>query len=373
MAIAFVDLATTTSAAAGTMVVNLPTHTEGDYIVLAFVHDYNSNVQQLAGVSDGFTKLTETSVSGLAHQAALYAKKAGASETNPTATYVNSTQEMACLAFAFSGIDSATQIDAGPSTWTTETPGDRSIDSPSVTTVTDGAMLVCVATGDANSTYTQPSGMTLAGNLGYINMTIAAAYQEIATAGATGAKTWSFLTVGEITAVSFAIRPAESGNTIVSVGVAAETDTALPLSHSKSVTLGIASEVDSNLGVGRHKLKTIGLAEDAASSLSLTAAKAATIGIAAEVDTALPITRIKAKAIGLPIETDSTISPEISKARVLGIATETDSAPAISSSKSVTLGIATETDAALPMVGVAPVSTNKGHPPVIHISIGISL
>ena len=208
MTIALVNSTTTTSLAAGTMSVTLPTHSEGDYLVLAFVHDYNSDPQLLTSVDSGFTELAESSVAGLNHQAAIWVKKAGASETNPTATFGASSQEMACLAFAFSGVDATTQIDIGPSTWVTEDPGDGGVDSPSVTTVTNNAVLVSVGTADENDAFTQPVGMTLIDSFDYNNMTVAAAYETIATAGATGARSWTFAqTTDEITAVSFAIRP----------------------------------------------------------------------------------------------------------------------------------------------------------------------
>lgn len=212
MAIAFVASATTTSTPASTMVVTLPTHSEGDVIVLAFVHNYDSAVQQLLSVSNGFTELAMVSETGLGHQAAIYYKKAGASETNPTATYNNSTQIMACLAFSFSGVGATTQIDAGPSVWNTEDPGDTTIDSPSITTVTDGAMLVVVATADDNDNFTQPAGTTLADNLQHNSIVVAAAYETIPTATATGVRTWTFAqNLDELSAVTFAIRPAVGG------------------------------------------------------------------------------------------------------------------------------------------------------------------
>lgn len=218
MALSFVASATTTSTAASTMVVTLPTHSEGDYIVLAFVHDYTSNTQQLSSVNNSFTELAEISESGLAHQAAIWVKKAGASETNPTATYNSSTQEMACLAFSFSGVDGTTQVDAGPSSWVSEDPSaDDTISSPSITTVTDNAFMVSVASADENDTFTEPSGMTLVDSLDFSNMAIAAAYEDIATAGATGTRDWTFAQSGdELTAVSFAIRPAATGGVTVS-------------------------------------------------------------------------------------------------------------------------------------------------------------
>ena len=204
----FVASVNTTKPANSTMTVTLPTHSEGDVIVLSFVHDYNSNTQFLTAVSEGYTELATLNILGLNHQGAVWYKKAGASEVNPTATYSASSQEMACLAASYSGVDTVTKIDVGPSVWNTEDPGDTDVDAPSVTTTLDGAMLINVATADENDTYTQPSGMTLVDNLVFRNMVVASAYQEIPTAGPTGAKTWVFSqNTDEITAVSFALRP----------------------------------------------------------------------------------------------------------------------------------------------------------------------
>lgn len=220
MAITFGASAQTGSAAAGTMVVTLPTHSEDDLIVLAFTHDYDSDGQQLSSVNNGFTRLTEHSVSGGAFQTDIWYKVAGASETNPTATYALSTQEMSCLAFCFSGVDTTTPIDVSPPSWAyIDNPLDGLISSPNITTVTNGAMMVVIAGADDNDAFTQPSGMTLVSSYQYINMTVAAAYLEIATAGATGAKEWSFAQNGdELVANSFALNPADTSGNVTGSG-----------------------------------------------------------------------------------------------------------------------------------------------------------
>jgi len=126
---------------------------------------------------------------------------------------------MSCLAYSFSGVDETTPLDVAISTWNFEDPGDAGIDSPSITTVTDGAMLVCVASADENDAFTVPSGMMLVDSHQYNNMAIAASYLEIGTAGATGAKSWVFAqSLDELSAVSFALRPAVGGTTSVLSG-----------------------------------------------------------------------------------------------------------------------------------------------------------
>ena len=235
----FVASANTTSTPAATMVVTLPSHSEGDVIILSFVHNYNSAVQALTAVSEGYTELASLAISGLGHQASIWYKKAGASEVNPTATYSASSQIMACLASSYSGVDATVQIDVGPSLWTTEDPGDTTVIAPSVTTTLDGAMLVNVATADDDDAFTQPSGMTLVDNLEFNSMTTASAYELIATAGATGDKTWTFAqNTDEITAVSFALRPAVGGGGISIVG-----DTALFDFNALAGTVELGGEI----------------------------------------------------------------------------------------------------------------------------------
>lgn len=239
MAIAFVAFAETTSTAASTMVVTLPTHSEDDFIGLAFVHDYNSDNQIVVSVNNGYTELKEISISGLAHQSSIWIKRAGASESNPTATYDSSTQEMACLAFSFSGPDGTTLIDAEAINWEFEDPGNADIDSPSVTTVTDGAMLISVVSADENDAFTKPASMTLVDELQFNNMTVAVAFEEIPTAETTGVRTWDFAqSTDELTAFTFAIRPAvDSGNTLTAdSGTYTYTGTAAALTTARILT-----------------------------------------------------------------------------------------------------------------------------------------
>ena len=253
----FVASANTTSTPAATMVVTLPSHSEGDVIILSFVHNYNSAVQALTAVSEGYTELASLAISGLGHQASIWYKKAGASEVNPTATYSASSQIMACTAASYTGVDDTVQIDVGPSLWTTEDPGDTTVIAPSVTTTLDGAMLVTIATADDNDVFTQPSGMTLVDNLEFNSMTTASAYELIATAGATGDKTWTFAqNTDEITAVSFALRPAVGGS-----GISISVDSTLP-SLSSSLSL---SKVDNSFSIDINSILP-----SLSSSLSLT-------------------------------------------------------------------------------------------------------
>ncbi|MDC0637496.1 hypothetical protein OAP25_02225 [Flavobacteriaceae bacterium] len=215
MAIAYVGSATTDSAAASSMSVSLPTHSEDDYLVIAFTHNYSSSGQKLTGVGTGYTQLAEISESALGHQTAIWAKKAGASEADPTASYNSSAQIMSCVAFAFSGVDTTTALDVAVSAYATVDPA-ATVASPSLTTVTDGAMLVSVATADDNAAFTQDAAMTLGDSHQYLSMTTATAYETIPTLGATGTRTWTFAQSNdELTAISIALRPAiASGNTI---------------------------------------------------------------------------------------------------------------------------------------------------------------
>jgi hypothetical protein len=143
----------------------------------------------------------------MAHQASLWYKKAGASESDPTATYNFDGQENACLLFSVRGGDTdflasnlPTWLELDPST-------DGLIQSPTVTTDSVDSMLISIATIDENDTFVVPQGMTLIGSHDYSNMAVAAAYEIIDPTGATGTREWEFPGINnEMTAFSFAIK-----------------------------------------------------------------------------------------------------------------------------------------------------------------------
>lgn len=138
------------------------------------------------------------------------------------------------------------------------------------------------------------------------------------------------------------------GAIIVEIGIATETDTALSLTFSKSKSIGIATETDTALSTTSQKLKSIGIASETDSSLSLTTTKSKSIGIASETDSALSVASTKVASIGIAAETDTALSLAHSKLKSVGIAAEIDSALTISppGQQIVEIGIASEVDSA---------------------------
>lgn len=165
-----------------------------------------------------------------------------------------------------------------------------------------------------------------------------------------------------------------TGQTI-EIGIATETDTALPITRQKTKEIGLATETDTALSITpikasslvpvglitetntaqamtRAKVKTLGLTTETDTALSIARTKTKTIGLATETDTAQSISRAKTKAIGLTTETDSALSITRTKIKAIGLTTETDTALSIARKKTIALGLATETDIANPITVV---------------------
>lgn len=132
----------------------------------------------------------------------------------------------------------------------------------------------------------------------------------------------------------------------LSVGVAVETDTALPLAARKLRAAGLASETDTALARTLARVKTTGLASEADTALALTLRKVASIGVSVETDSATARPLVKQRAAGLAVETDTAIANALRKARAVGRSDETDTALALSFAGSITVGRADETDTA---------------------------
>lgn len=98
----------------------------------------------------------------------------------------------------------------------------------------------------------------------------------------------------------------DDGATIISVGTATETDTAVAFGKRKTRAVGTAAETDTALALARVKRRAVGLATST--------------------ETAMPIGRMKIRALGTADETSTAFSIARTKLRTLGLATETDTA-----------------------------------------------
>lgn len=148
--------------------------------------------------------------------------------------------------------------------------------------------------------------------------------------------------------------------TVLSLGLASETDTALALTAKAGAvaSLGLTTETDTALALAAVKtgaLVPLGLATETDTALAVTMTETTPItvdlGLTEETDTALGLT-VTAGAVvplGLATETDTALGLALSVAVPLGLATETDTALPVTVSNVLTLalGLATETDTAL--------------------------
>jgi hypothetical protein len=124
------------------------------------------------------------------------------------------------------GVDTTTALDATP---TNTTGTSASADPPSITTVTNGALVFAVAIfddDDAAATATAPSGYTnlIAGDTGNastsVGATVMMASKTVATAGAEDPAAFGGTADDQWAAITFALRPAAGGSTITTSGAA---------------------------------------------------------------------------------------------------------------------------------------------------------
>lgn len=111
------------------------------------------------------------------------------------------------------------------------------------------------------------------------------------------------------------------------------------------VSVGLAAEDDSAFAVGRLKTKAVGLNTEADSVLLAGHSRRLTVGLVTETDSVLAAGRTKSKLVGLNLETDSVL--KIVTRIQVGINTETDTAFAVGRLKTRAVALLTETDSVL--------------------------
>jgi hypothetical protein len=110
------------------------------------------------------------------------------------------------------------------------------------------------------------------------------------------------------------------------LGTAGSTETAQPLTGSKSATLGTATEADGAQALTGSKASTLGVASASEAAQQLTGAKAATLGTASSAETAQPLVGAKSATLGIASETDAGQALTGSKTHTLTPAGERDTA-----------------------------------------------
>ena len=155
----------------------------------------------------------------------------------------------------------------------------------------------------------------------------------------------------------------------VVVGIAAETDSSLPVAPVKPIvqTVGVVVETDTASTITPYKpiVQAVGVAAELDTALSITPVKPITIlvGLAAELNSALSFTAVKpiVQAVGIVEETDTApaITPAISGGQtvIISLAVEVNTALVVAAVKPIIqiVGISSETDAALAIEPVKPI------------------
>lgn len=143
--------------------------------------------------------------------------------------------------------------------------------------------------------------------------------------------------------------PQASGG-VGSVGLATETDAALPLGAARPA--GLSSETDSALALAAASVRGAGLATEADSAQALAGVQIKATGLAVETDAAQALAGLQIRATGLASETDAALALSAVQALPAGVAAETDTALGLTAFTGTQVGAASEADSALSLSGV---------------------
>jgi hypothetical protein len=133
------------------------------------------------------------------------------------------------------------------------------------------------------------------------------------------------------------------------LGVAAETGSAQPLTGSKTMALATAAEADAAQALIGGKTGTLGVAGAAESVQPLTGTKSAVLTPAIEVDAGQDLVGVKAAVLGLAAAVEAAQPLTGAVTAALGVAAVVETAMPLTGSKSATLTPALEGDAARPL------------------------
>lgn len=138
------------------------------------------------------------------------------------------------------------------------------------------------------------------------------------------------------------------------LGVASESDSALPITANLVLGVGQPSTTGSALPITPLFTATIGLPATSGTALSITAAHRVVLGLPTETDSAQTISVSAPGTLGLQQEADAALPIAAAQARGTGLQVEADSALAIAARQLKTSGIASESDSALPISVLQP-------------------
>ncbi|MGI9451951.1 MAG: hypothetical protein ACR2QH_15115 [Geminicoccaceae bacterium] len=138
---------------------------------------------------------------------------------------------------------------------------------------------------------------------------------------------------------AFALAPVAAAG--ISVGQAAETDTALPVTSTDIIAVGQANETDT------------------AQSVAIT--DIIVVGQAVETDSAQPVTSTDIVSVGQASETDTALALVIGDRILVGQAVETDTAQGVTTRDIIAVGQAIEIDSAQPIIlPIIPFAADQG-------------
>jgi hypothetical protein len=220
MAISFIEAKSGSANNGGNVTVNFTSAQSGDFVlVVGGFQDAGSN----AGVSTaGYTELVEL---GLVNST-IISYKFITSDTGLTGLgTTQSSDGAAYVALVFRGVDTTTPIDNSYASGT----GTGEPNSPSITTLTDGAVVVSgfvlnesrtISGSVGPSGYATVDGNYLVNTSDSNNVTVGATWKTVSPAGAENPGPWNLSGVpsADVRAITVALRPADEGT--ISDGVA---------------------------------------------------------------------------------------------------------------------------------------------------------
>jgi hypothetical protein len=220
MAISFIEAKSGSANNGGNVTVNFTSAQSGDFVlVVGGFQDAGSN----AGVSTaGYTELVEL---GLVNST-IISYKFITSDTGLTGLgTTQSSDGAAYVALVFRGVDTTTPIDNSYASGT----GTGEPNSPSITTLTDGAVVVSgfvlnesrtISGSVGPSGYATVDGNYLVNTSDTNNVTVGATWKTISPAGAENPGAWNLSGVpsADVRAITVALRPADEG--VITDGVA---------------------------------------------------------------------------------------------------------------------------------------------------------
>jgi len=207
MSIAEASTDTTGSGQASSFAPTLPTVSANDVCVL-YVAMGNSSADPI-GITAGWTEEAEVA-GGSFSKIACYTRRMTGGDSAPTVDFNSTIHRYAWSCSVWSGVNTTTLLDVAVATNSGSSPANGNVTAATITTATDGAMLVYGFTRDGPGTWTPDGSQTETSDVNEGTSTcLEVAYEARATAGAVGTRTAvNSNTNIEWAAISLALRPA---------------------------------------------------------------------------------------------------------------------------------------------------------------------